>query len=234
MAKAVFLARLDELGATLLEDRYLGNKKPHRVRCAAGHECTPTPQGAMRHGICRTCARRDPKVTEAAFRASLAAVDAVLLEPRWLGANTPHRVRCSKGHECSPRPSSVRDGGGVCRFCAHAGWDVLYVVTDECGDEWGEVVKVGISSGDPRPRLSRHRCDGLGKVLRLFTGLPDGVAPEVERYVIAELEAAGLSPVWGREYFYGPRAATRMLDLIDHHPAVRQASLGEPGQLLPS
>ncbi|MER5697818.1 hypothetical protein ACWDBO_36980 [Streptomyces mirabilis] len=100
-------------------------------------------------------------------------------------------------------------------------------------DEWCELVKVGITSGDPRPRLARHRRDlGLGHVERLITGLPDGVARELERQVLTELVAAGVPPVWGKELFYGPRALNRMLALIDHHPAVRQASQGKTDELL--
>ena len=34
--------------------------------------------------------------------------------------------------------------------------------------------KLGITSGDPRPRLHKHQLDGYSAVPRLFTGLPDG------------------------------------------------------------
>ncbi|MGJ3558899.1 hypothetical protein ACR6C2_07935 [Streptomyces sp. INA 01156] len=68
-AKAEFLARLAELDATLLEPEWLGARKPHRVRCAQGHECTPRPTDTRRGiGICRTCAGQDTRVAEAAFR----------------------------------------------------------------------------------------------------------------------------------------------------------------------
>ncbi|MFF3654914.1 hypothetical protein [Streptomyces olivochromogenes] len=230
-AEAAFRARLAEVGATLLESQWLGTRKPHRIRCAKGHEGAPHPSSVLRGlGVCRTCARQDPKTAEAAFRARLDELDATLLEERWLGTNSPHRVRCAEGHECSPRPAGVHQGEGICRVCAGRIWDVLYVVSDE----WGELVKVGITSGDPRRRLSNHRTNGLDQVVRLFTGLPDGVARNVERQVLTELEAAGVFPVWGQECFYGPRALNRMLDLIDHHPTIRQASQDEPGQLLPS
>ncbi|MER6884046.1 hypothetical protein [Streptomyces althioticus] len=231
-AEAAFRARLAELDATLLEDRWLGAGKPHRVRCPEGHIWSPRPKNLHKEGSgCRGCAGRDPKVAEAEFRARLAQLGATLLEPTWLGTSTPHRARCAQGHDCAPRPSGVRSGEGICATCAGKVWDVLYVIADE----WGELVKVGITSGDPRPRLARHRRDlGLGQVVRLITGLPDGVAREIERQVLAELEAAGVWPVWGKETFYGPRALNRMLDLIDHHPAVRQASQDEPGQLVQS
>src|SRR5437867_2051498 len=88
-AEAKFRARLAELGATLLEPRWLGANTPHRVRCAAGHECSPRP-GSVRcgRGGCRVCAGNDPATAEVAFRARLAELGATLLEPRWLGTHT--------------------------------------------------------------------------------------------------------------------------------------------------
>jgi hypothetical protein len=55
--EAAFRARLAKLGAELLEPQYLGVKTPHRVRCAAGHVTTPTPDNVVngRRGICRIC-----------------------------------------------------------------------------------------------------------------------------------------------------------------------------------
>jgi hypothetical protein len=118
-AEAAFRARLAELGAELLEP-YKNNKTPHRVRCAAGHFCTPYPSSVVLagKGVCRTCAGQDPVAAETRFRARLAELRAELLEPVWLGVNTPHRVRCAAGHECSPWPTSVLGGQGICRACA--------------------------------------------------------------------------------------------------------------------
>ncbi|TXS63825.1 hypothetical protein [Streptomyces sp. sk2.1] len=82
------------------------------------------------------------------------------------------------------------------------------------------MVKFGITSGDPRPRLRAHRRNGLDQVLRLFTGLPDGVARALENNIIAALRDAREEPIQGREYF-SSRALPLILDLIDHHPAIR-------------
>src|SRR6266568_2222403 len=118
-AEAVFRARLAELGATLLESRWLGHRRPHLVLCAAGHECTPRPNNVQQGwGICRICAGHDPATAEANFRKRLAELGATLLEPAWLGKGKPHRVRCIAGHFCTPRPTSVQRGNGICRVCA--------------------------------------------------------------------------------------------------------------------
>jgi hypothetical protein len=118
-AEQRFLAKLAELGATAAYAKYLGNKQPHRVVCAAGHECTPTPNSVTSgHGICRVCARMDPATAEAAFRARLSELGATLVEPSYLGSGRPHRVVCAEGHECTPRPGMVQQGVGICRVCA--------------------------------------------------------------------------------------------------------------------
>jgi hypothetical protein len=57
-------------------------------------------------------------------------------------------------------------------------------------------------------------------VVRLCTGLPDGAALEIENNIKAALRDAGEEPVRGLEYFPS-RTLTLILDLIDHHPAVR-------------
>lgn len=222
-AEAAFRARVTELGGTVLEPTWLGIKKPHRARCIQGHDCTPYPSVVQKgQGICRTCAGQDPKVAEAAFRARVVELGGTTVEPIWLGSGKKHRVRCREGHESSPIPDNVQQGGGICATCAGQIWDVLYVVTDETA----EVVKVGITSGDPRPRLARHRSDhGLDQVVRLLTGLPDGVAQELERNVLAALRDVDERPTRGKEYFPG-RALALMLDLIDHHPAVRGTLAG--------
>jgi single CXXC unit len=117
-AEAKFRARLAALGATLL-DPWLGAHEKHRVLCAVGHECYPTP-GTLRNGAgpCRTCARKDPATAYAAFRKRLEELGATLLEPGWLGAMQPHRVICGAGHACNPRPAGVQQGRGICRTCA--------------------------------------------------------------------------------------------------------------------
>lgn len=219
VAEAAFRAKLTEVGATLLEPTWLGANRSHRVRCVVGHESTPRPAYVRDGGgICRTCSGMDPRLAQAAFRSRLAELGATLLEPTWRGANTPHQVRCAAGHHCTPRPASLRDGGGVCPTCAGREWDVLYVVTDDL-----EVVKFGITFGDPRRRLRVHQRDGLDQVIRLFTGLPDGVARPLEDNIKAALRDAREEPVRGREYF-PLRALPLILDLVDHHPVIR--SLG--------
>jgi hypothetical protein len=277
-AEARFRARLVDLCAKLLESEWLGAMVPHRVRCVAGHLCNPTPANVQRQGICRTCAGRDPALGEVAFRARMAALGATvlgtymnnrtavqvlcanghpcwpvphsgqrgegicrtcalaayqrlessyaaekrfrtrlvelgaeLLEPKYLGVNKPHRIRCAAGHEPRTYPGNVRSGNGICRYCTGKTWDVFYVVTS------GTQVKFGITSGDPRPRLAKHRLAGYSTVIRLLTDLPDEMASDMENAVLATLSLARLKPVLGREY-YGGEALGLIVDITDNYP----------------
>lgn len=212
-AEAEFRSTLADLGATLLEPRWLGSLVPHRVRCVEGHESTPRPASLQQgRGVCRTCAGTDPQAAEAAFRARLAELGATLLEPEWLGSAAAHRVRCVAGHECRPTPSNARVWG-VCLRCR--GWDsnAFYVLTNEDA----AVLKLGITTGDGRQRLGRHASAGFTAVHRFLNDLPEGVAEALERHALSTLRLAGERPVQGREYFPASVLAL-VLDVVDNYP----------------
>ncbi|MFD4243688.1 hypothetical protein ACFWP3_19130 [Streptomyces sp. NPDC058525] len=97
---------------------WLGNSTPHRVRCPAGHLCTPRPSNIQQgQGLCRTSARKDPAASSAAFLEHLSNAGAVLLESGWLGVHAPHLIRCATGHVSLRRPSALRRSGRVRRLC---------------------------------------------------------------------------------------------------------------------
>lgn len=211
-----FRERLTDLGAVLLEPEWLGNRRPHRVLCAAGHQCSPRPESVQRgQGICQTCAGRDTNVAEAWFRARLAEDGAVLLEPKWLGARVRHRVRCAAGHVSTPLPNGVQQGNGVCRHCAGKTWDAFYVVADDDA----ALLKFGITTGSGKRRLTEHRRAGFATVHRFLSALEDNVALSLERDVRAALRLAGEEPVRGREY-YSAGVTALVLDVVDHYPGV--------------
>lgn len=206
-----FQDRVAELGGTVLEPKWLGGKKPHLVRCPVGHVRTVYP-GHLRRGkgMCYWCGR-NPVEAWAKFCASVAALGGTVLEPKWLGDNRRHRVRCKSGHESQVWPGSVRKGHGICRVCAAQAWNVFYVVVNDDDNH----VKVGITSGDPRPRLHFHRRDGFTTVVRLLTDFPNAYPLECD--VKATLKLAGEKPVRGFEYF-DVRVLATILDVVDHYP----------------
>ncbi|MEU1919326.1 hypothetical protein ABZ742_04035 [Streptomyces albogriseolus] len=102
---------------------------------------------------------------------------------------------------------------------------MFYVVVDEISD----IVKFGITSGDPRARLGIHARNGFDSVVRLLEGLPGDMAPRLERAVLAALRDAREAPVRGREYFPA-RVLGLVLDLVDGWTA-SPGSAEEPEQL---
>lgn len=224
---ARFKAHVEQVGGIVLEEAWKGKDEPHACLCPKGHQCAPRPGQVSRGiGLCRTCAGNDPLVAEAAFRARVKELGGEVLEPAWLGNDKPHRVRCRDGHESTPAPQSVQQGNGICRVCAGKVWDVFYVVADDIND----VVKFGITSGDPRPRLGVHARDGFDSVVRLVEDLPGDLAPRLERAVLAALQDAREAPVRGREYFPA-RALGLILDLVDGW-TTSSAPVEEPEQLV--
>lgn len=117
-SEPAFNERLVELGATRLGTAWVNVDTPIHVRCANGHDCWPRPGGVIRGGgVCADCAGNTLATGEARFRLRLAEIGAVLLEP-YHGMHSPHRLRCSEGHECSPNPHGVIAGQGPCLICA--------------------------------------------------------------------------------------------------------------------
>jgi len=120
-AKAAFLASVDALGAQLAEGAsYVNGSTPVRLICAKGHACSPWPASVQRgRGICLTCAGMNPLAARASFLMAVAAQGGTLVEGAvYVNTHTPVQLICAKGHRCSPSPTSVRQGGGVCRACA--------------------------------------------------------------------------------------------------------------------
>ena len=133
--------------------------------------------------------------SEAKFLAWLKELGATPMYDAWVDSQSPHLVKCSKNHLVTPRPCAVIGGQGVCRVCAGKEWNAFYVVTG------GNIVKFGVTSGDPWPRLRKHAGDGLREIVRRVTGLPGTAAPDTERAVKAALALAGETPLRGLEYF---------------------------------
>lgn len=118
LAEQKFRARVAALGGRVIEPVWLGSSKPHRVLCPKGHIGRPYPGNVGKgEGICRICVSNDPETANKEFRQRMAEWGAQVLEPRWLGATTPHRSVCAAGHVCQPRPGALQQGEGPCRIC---------------------------------------------------------------------------------------------------------------------
>lgn len=215
-AEAMFRAKLEEFGATLLDTEWKGVSQPHLVRCSEGHEVTPRPSNVNHGGNpCRRCGwggsssnSSRSATAHTAFLARLEELGATLLEP-WKGSKQPHLVRCSEGHDAHVRPNNATQGHHVCLACSWSVQDTLYVVYDVARN-W---VKFGITMGSHDKRLQAHARDGFSTVLAVRRGLPKGAAHRAEQDLIRRLRANGVQPVRGQEYFEGTYATFIMSEL---------------------
>lgn len=199
-ARDRFYARVAELGGTVLESKWHGVNNNHLVRCPVGHEHRIRPSSVrIGRGICRACAGHSPAQAELDFLARLVAMNCTPTYDKWLGARHQHDVLCPEGHECRPCPNDVQQGQGVCKVCAGKVWDAFYVVYNPDTD----VLKFGITSGDPHSRVRHHVGKGYIEVLRTFRDLPADEAKGLEDELMNLMRCADVAPVQGREYFSG-------------------------------
>lgn len=118
-AEATFRKRLEEMGATPAYEKWINARTGHKVICANGHECNPRPDDLRtRKNPCGICAGNNAQDAERRYRLHLAEIGAIPAWDIWAGTNKPNKVICPVGHECTPRPSHVMGGRGLCRTCA--------------------------------------------------------------------------------------------------------------------
>ena len=119
VTEARFRGLVKELGGQMVDAPWSGLRGHQPVICADGHQVSPSVASVLRgRGICRVCAGKDPTAAWAAFRRRVDEMGGQMLEPRWLGCQTQHRVICKAGHECTPLPNGVQQGYGLCATCA--------------------------------------------------------------------------------------------------------------------
>lgn len=195
----LFLGKLQSVGATLIE--YNGHNYPAKIECRNGHISTPIPHNIFNgQGVCIKCRAREQadiqiNRTRELFIARLREINATLMG-EYRGRKYPVEVRCNTcGHISFPQPGAILNGQGVCKPCAWAGTDCLYLVYNPLTD----VHKVGVTSGDYRTRIRGHRREGFTELVRIYTGVAR--AYDIEQRILRSILDSGYSPVRGKEYF---------------------------------
>lgn len=188
-----FVKYLGWYGSKLISE-YITSRSCVIVECADGHLCRIIPTMNRAHP-CPSCIGRNPEHAYQKFLEKLQIWDAELLEEKWLGKDTPHKVRCKSGHITSPTPGHLRDRSHVCRTCNGMVWDIFYIVSNQ----YKRIIKFGITSYNPNRRLNDHARNGFTQIVMLKTQIP--YALEIESTIKIALIELGHYPVTGTEYF---------------------------------
>lgn len=204
-ARGRFLAWIEGNGFTLNEPfEWAGSFKGYAATCSKGHACKPNPNSVQQgQAGCSKCSRSrtaSPKSLAARDQFTAWATDngyTLAGDFEWAGTLRTYAATCPQGHACDPSPTHVFQGIGGCPACRGKFWDAFYVVKHPKAD----VIKFGITSGDPRPRLKDHARDGFTEELLVYRNLEERTAPDLERELMVLLKLAGIEPVRGREYF---------------------------------
>jgi hypothetical protein len=98
---------------------YVNSHTPVECECAKGHKCNPRPDSVINkaQGICGICAGNDEEEAERACRETVRLQGGEVTGP-YVNNKTPIQCICKNKHACSPTPSYLQTGGGMCRFCA--------------------------------------------------------------------------------------------------------------------
>ncbi len=207
------------------------------VRCAEGHENMVMPATVQQGGgICKTCAGLNPAVAEARFRRRLKERGMTLLEPAWLGVNTPHRVRCSTGHLFAPTPGNLRrrDSGG-CPFCAGHYWgkgaEAFRRRLEELGATLLETGWLGAGTSHHAICVKGHDCWPYPNAVKLGSGICITCAGQDKAVAEAEfrvrLTAAGATLL--EPEYLGANAPHRAICAEGHRCAPWPTSLQRGG-----
>jgi hypothetical protein len=117
VAAANFHQRITELGGIVI-GKYTNANTPVECLCPEGHQCTPQPRSIQQgNGMCKTCAGNDPAVAAANFHQRITELGGIVIG-KYTNKNTPVECLCPEGHPCTPWPSSIQQGQGMCKTCA--------------------------------------------------------------------------------------------------------------------
>ncbi|PWK28122.1 hypothetical protein [Pseudomonas sp. OV226] len=125
-------------GVSLLDKRWLGEKKLHQYRCAKGHEWTRTGRTALANSDCPQCSEGKAKLTPQArvtglkrLRQAAQRHGGECLSLKYLGTHEKHEFRCHVGHVWLVLANSILNANHWCPRCR--GWPIDRVIWQEEG-----------------------------------------------------------------------------------------------------
>jgi hypothetical protein len=115
-AEKKFVSNVEKMGGTVV-GKYINSYHKIQCICKNGHVCYSHP-GSVRKGFrsCKKCIGQCPLEAKKIFFTTIEQLGGQVV-----GEYKETRVKvqciCKNGHICYPRPSSVRQGGGMCKKC---------------------------------------------------------------------------------------------------------------------
>lgn len=112
-----FKNQIENLGGKVI-GTYINNSTKVECMCINDHTCFVKPASVQQgQGMCNKCANRSKDEAEKIFINQIEILGGKVIG-NYNGAHKPVNCICKNGHECTPRPSSIRLGRGMCKICA--------------------------------------------------------------------------------------------------------------------
>jgi hypothetical protein len=113
-----FIIKVEKLGGKVI-GKYQGVNIKVKCICKNGHECNPIPNGVQQgEGICRICSGLDSEMSKINFIKTIIEKLEGKVIGEYVNNTTCVKCICKHGHECNPKPNSIKQGHGMCKICA--------------------------------------------------------------------------------------------------------------------
>jgi very-short-patch-repair endonuclease len=123
-AGANFEAAIVNMGGRLVGSYSSAFTTVHCI-CQKEHPCNVLPHNIQQgYGMCLICANQSPIQAAGEFHETIKRLGGTVVG-KYMKSNVPVLCLCAQGHECSPQPTHIRRGQGMCRSCAPSSYGEL-------------------------------------------------------------------------------------------------------------
>jgi hypothetical protein len=103
--------------------KYVNAHVKVECRCKHGHSCAPLPLTIQKgDGMCSICAGRNSKSAAAFFVKRIHELGGRLIA-EYIHSHSPVECICINGHTCTPTPTNVQKGNGICTVCSNTNFN---------------------------------------------------------------------------------------------------------------
>lgn len=104
------------MGWRLISTDYINSETKLSFICPNNHPREMSPHCFKRGRGCAVCSKKDPITAKKEFEDRMRELKATIIG-EYVNSSTPVDSICVRGHRCSPRPSSLQSGQGICIQC---------------------------------------------------------------------------------------------------------------------